>query len=272
MMEEILLKKYLALKDGNAQGAFKIRQVRDLLITELTEEIWLVTASDSAGGIGPKSHDSFFTTGYELGRMVIRVPIMEVLASGAVPITVIDALAVEMDPTGREIIHGVKDESADAGINPDLAVTGSTEDNVITVQTGVGAVVIGFVHKKDFRPGKSSDGDIVICVGIPKSAPEYKVAYSDPEITTPQTVRELSKLDFVHDILPVGSKGVRHEFQELANSAQLEGSYYNDILIDINKSGGPSTCCLVSLQHDKFGMLAQKIKKPNFLLGELRNK
>lgn len=272
MMEEIILKKYFALKEGNTKDAFKMRPVRDLVITELTEDIWLVVASDSAGGIGPKIRDSFFSTGYECGRMVIRVPIMEILACGAVPITVIDALSVEMDPTGKEIIHGVKDESADAGINADLAVTGSTEDNVETVQTGIGAVVIGFVHKKDFKPGCSSDGDMVVCVGIPKSAPEYKVVYSDPEIANPQVIRELRKLEFVHDILPVGSKGVKHEFSELADSAELEGNYFHDVLIDINKSGGPSTCCLVSLPHDKVNELIQKIKRPVYLIGELRKK
>jgi hypothetical protein len=271
-MDKTILTKYLALKEGNTEGAFKMRQVRDLLITELTDDIWLVTASDSAGGIGPKINDSFFSTGYELGRMVIRVPIMEVLASGAIPITVIDALAVEMDPTGKEIIHGVREESAEAGINADLAVTGSTEDNVKTVQTGVGAVVIGFVHKNDFKPGSSSEGDIVVCVGFPKSAPEYKVLHSDPDIATPQVVRELRKLDFVHDILPVGSKGVKHEFHELAESAQMEGCYFENLLIDINKSGGPSTCCLVSLPKDKFNILTKQINRPVYLIGELRKK
>lgn len=271
-MEEIILKKYLALKEGNIQKAFKTRSVRDLLITELTGEIWLVVASDSAGGIGPKSHDSYSTTGYELGRLVIRVPIMEILASGAIPITVIDALTVEMDPTGKEIIRGVKDESASAGINADLAVTGSTEDNVKTVQTGMGAVVIGFVHKKDFKPGSSLEKDIVVCVGIPKSAPDNKVIYSDPEIANPKIVRELRQLEFVHDILPVGSKGIKHEFKELAGSSELIGSYYNDNIIDINKSGGPSTCCLVSLPKDKMSELMHKINCPVSLIGELRKK
>lgn len=270
MIDEILLKKYFDLKERNIPDAFRIKQVRDLLITELTDELWLVVASDSAGGIGPKMNDSYFATGYELGRLVVRVPIMETLASGAMPITVIDALAVEMEPTGKEIIRGVKDESADAGLKSDLAVTGSTEDNVKTVQTGMGAVVIGFVHKNDFKPGRSVAGDIVVCVGIPKSAPEFKVVYSDEEITNPQTIRELNKLKYVHDILPVGSKGIKHEFNELAKSAGLEACYSDYLSVNISKSGGPSTCCLVSIPPDKLDELIEKINCPISSIGELR--
>lgn len=270
-MEDVLLKKYLELRRGNSDGAFKTRTVRDLVITELTDELWLVIASDSSGGIGPKPNDSFFCPGYDVGRTVIRVPIMEILASGATPIAVIDDLAVEMEPTGKEIIRGVKDESADAGINI-LAVTGSTEDNVKTVQTGIGAVVIGVVSKNDFMPGRSGDGDIIACVGIPKSAPEYKVVYNDMEIANPQVVKKLRGLDFVHDILPVGSKGVKHEFGELAKSAGLEGVYSEEIVIDINKSGGPSTCCLVSLSPDKYSLLEKTVPCPVYLIGKLRKK
>ena len=272
MIEEIILKKYYQLKKQDAQSAFKIRQVRDLLVTELTEELWLVIACDSAGGIGPKKLDAHYSSGYEVGRMVIRVPIMEILASGSIPNIVADALAVEMDPTGKEIIRGVKDEAADAGINSGLAVTGSTEDNVQTAQTGIGTVVIGIVHKKDFRPGNSIDGDVVVCVGIPKSAPEYKVIYSDQEITNPQTVKELSKLEFVHDILPVGSKGIKHELTELAKSSELGYDYYINLMVDIKKSGGPSTCCLVSLPKENLEELKRKINKPISLIGELRKK
>ncbi len=270
MTEEFILQKYFALKEGNELTAFKARRVRDLLITELTEELWLVIACDSAGGIGPKKLDTYFSSGYELGRLVVRVPIMEILACGSVPVVVVDTLAVEMEPTGKEIIRGVKDEVNDAGIKENLAVTGSTEDNVQTVQTGIGVVAIGLVNKKDFKPGRSVKGDVVACVGIPKSAPEYKVTYSDHEIADPQTIRELNKFEFVHDILPVGSKGIKHEFLALAKSAGLRAEYFKNLKVDINKSGGPSTCCIASLPEEKIETLRQKIYQPVSLIGELR--
>jgi len=271
-MEKILFERYQNFRNQTPGEKFKIRRVRDLLITELTDELWLVTACDSAGGIGPKIGDSYYSEGYQLGRMLIRVPIMEVLASGAVPISVIDTLAVEMEPTGKEIIRGVKDEAASAGINASLAVTGSTEDNVKTIQTGAGAVVIGIVHPQDFRPGKSAEGDIVVSIGIPKSAPEFKVEYSDTEIANPQTITALNKLSFIHDVLPVGSKGIKHEANELAKSAGLK-TIYSDILeVNISKSGGPSTVCLVSMPKENINVLKDKISQPVSIIGELWKK
>ncbi|MDP4172933.1 MAG: hypothetical protein Q8933_03105 [Bacteroidota bacterium] len=268
--QETIIKKYINLKDLKSDGAFKVRQVRDLQITELTDEFWLVIACDSDGGIGPKELDSFYSPAYDLGRFGARVPIMEILASGAHPFSVIDVLAVEMDPTGKEVIKGVKDEAAYAGITCDKSITGSTEDNVKTLQTGIGVVVLGFVEKKDFRPGRSLDGDIVLCIGYPKSAPEFKLHYSDPDIADPKLIRLLSNIEFVHDILPVGSKGIAHEFLQMAKSAGLEGYYTDSLSVDIHKSGGPSACCLVSLPASYFNELKDLTNKPVLLVGELR--
>lgn len=271
MMTETILQKYKLLKEQQVPDVFKCRQVRDLLITEFTEDFWMVVSCDSDGGIGPKKYDTIYSSGYALGRLGARVPIMEVLASGAVPILVVDVLSVEMEPVGKEIIQGVKDEVSDAGMKSELIVTGSTEDNVVTVQTGIGVVVIGLVEKKDFKPGKSAKDDIVICVGIPKSAPVHKVQYGDPEIADPKLVRELNAFDFIHDILPVGSKGIKHEFIELAKSASLKPHYFDDVKVDILQSGGPSTCCLVALPKNKIELLKEKTAKPISLIGELRN-
>lgn len=272
MLDDIIIDKYRSMKKQDTDGPFNIRKVRDLVITELTDEFWMVIACDSTGGIGPKPNDAYYSTAYEVGRMAVRVPIMEILASGAVPVITADSLSVEMDPTGKEIIRGVKDESAEAGINSDKAITGSTEDNVETTQTGIGTVIIGLVHKSDFRPGSSVDGDAVVCVGLPKSAPVDKVESSDIEIANPSTVKKLNSLEFIHDILPVGSKGIKHEFPEIAKSADLKVSYSSEIEIDVNKSGGPSTCCLVSLPEDKIELLKQSVEQPVFFIGKLLGK
>ncbi|MCX6168522.1 MAG: hypothetical protein NTX65_04220 [Ignavibacteriales bacterium] len=272
MIEEIILNKYIQLKGKKAGDGFEVRQVRDLVITEFTDDFWMIVACDSDGGIGPKKLDTVYSSGYDLGRLGARVPIMEILASGAVPILVVDVLSVEMEPTGKEIIRGVKDEAIDAGMNSNIIITGSTEDNVATIQTGMGVVIIGLIQKKDFRPGNSIAGDSVVCIGIPKSAPEFKVVFSDSEIADPRTINELGKLDFIHDILPVGSKGISHEFAELAKSANLFPNYNQNLNVDVSKSGGPSTCCLVSLPKNMIDVLREKIEKPMFTIGELRNR
>lgn len=248
---------------------YKRWRVRDLSMLELNEELWMVVACDSDGGIGPKKLDSVFSPAYDVGRLGTRVPLMEVLASGAFPVSVVDALAVEMEPTGKEIIHGGKDEVAESGLDADLAVTGSTEDNVATVSTGIGVVVIGLVNKSEFKPGTSLDGDAVVSVGIPKSAPEFKVTYNDPDIATPAIVRKLVSLPYVHDILPVGSKGIRYELNEMARTAGLATRYVDPLRVDVDRSGGPSTCCLVSLPADKVTALKKEITQPVSIIGEL---
>jgi len=272
MITDLILEKYKALKEQNNDKTFKTRGVRDLLITELTENFWMITTCDSDGGIGSKKYDIIFSPAYDLGRLAARVPIMEMLASGALPVIVVDTLCVEMDPTGKEIIKGIRDEVNEAGLNGDLVVTGSTEDNVNTDQTGVGVVVVGFIEKNDFRPGRSLEGDLVVCLGIPKSAPEYKVHFTDDEIANTKLLKQLNSFDFIHDVLPVGSKGISYEFRELATSANLSPFYYNDITLDLTKSGGPSTCCLVSFQIDKLKQLKEKIDKPITVIGELRKR
>jgi len=269
---DLLSQKLEQFRTDKTSNPFAIRNIRDLVITELTDEIWMITACDSDGGIGPKPLDTFHTSAYDLGRFGMRVPLMEILASGAEPILTADLLTVEMEPTGKEIIRGVMDELHEAGVNPNTAVTGSTEDNVKTVQTGMGVVITGFIHRNNFRPGKSLAGDVVAVIGIPKSAPEYKVECNDPEITSPSTVRELLALEFIHEILPVGSKGIKHESGELAKTAGLLFSYNQNPDISITKSGGPSTCCLVSLSPDNYNKLKEEITKPVSLIGELREK
>jgi selenophosphate synthetase-related protein len=261
---------YLSLKDGKRANTTVSRQVRDLTLTQLSEDLWMVVACDSDGGIGPKKFDSVYSPAYDLGRLGTRVPLMEILACGAVPIAVVDALAVEMDPTGKEIIRGVKDEVSEAGLDFDVMITGSTEDNVVTVSTGMGVVVIGLVSRFDFRPGRSTDGDVIVSVGLPKSAPEYKITYDDPEIATPETISALTKLEYVHEILPVGSKGIRYEFGELARVAGLAPETHGTAGVDVDKSAGPSTCCLVSLSRGGGEDLIRRIPKPVSIIGGLR--
>ncbi len=265
-----LLERYLSLRKDPASSGFRTRRVRDLLTTELLPGFYIVVACDSDGGIGPKEADTVHCPGYVLGRFAVRVPLMELLAAGVAPLLVIDVLTVEMDPTGKEIITGVRDEVAAAGLDADSVVTGSTEDNVPTVQTGVGVVVIGLVDESDFRPGSSRVGDIVVCVGKPKSAPDDDVQWSDRKIADVGCVRTLTGADFIHDILPVGSRGIMHEASEMAVSAGLKVSFVDDPAVDVNKSGGPSTCVLASLSADEIESLESMVGQPVFKIGVMR--
>ena len=264
-----ILDIYGGLKRGSIQSKNLIRTVRDLTLIKISQDISLVIACDSDGGIGSKPHDIVQVPERILGRFAVRVPLMETLASGATPALVVDTLAVEMDPSGKAIIEGIREELALAGLDEDNMLTGSTEDNVPTVQTGMGVVVLGFVSEADFKPGRSKPQDVVVCVGTPKSAPDDDVDLDDPDIADTSCVRTLASLEYVHDILPVGSKGVIHEQTELANCADLALLPDSNPGVDVHKSAGPSTCVLASLPMSNLKQLRKSIQQPIYVIGTL---
>lgn len=239
--------RLLAAARGDATALGGWRRVRDLSVLTIAPGVMLVVACDSNGGIGPKERDTVRTSGYELGRLAARVPLLETIACGATPVLLIDTLSVEWEPTGAAIIAGVRDEMRDAGMDPAHALNGSTEENVPTVATGVGIVVLGLAAEERLRPGRARAGDAVLCVGVPKSAPHDRVVADDPEILRPGALRHLATLDAVGDILPVGSRGVAAEAHDLAVFAGLTFIPDAASAIDMTGSGGPGTCCLITV-------------------------
>ncbi|NMA55107.1 MAG: hypothetical protein GX952_04130 [Firmicutes bacterium] len=247
----------------------RLKKVRDLTLVRVAGPNYLVIACDSDGGIGPKVHDTVYTTGYWLGRLAARVPLMEVMASGAAPLLVLNALSVELEPTGKSIIAGVRAEAAAAGLTDPAAVSGSTEENVPTVATGVGVTVIGVGQEALLKPGTGRAFELVAAVGVPKSAPADDVTSSDRDIADLSTVRSLLGLSFIGDILPVGSKGIAYEARQMAMAAGLNLLLDQGCPLDVNKSAGPSTCVLVSLPENCLPQLAAAVDKPVAPVGQL---
>lgn len=232
------------------------RRVRDLSVLAIAPGVLLVVACDSNGGIGPKPQDTVPVNGGELGRLAARVPLVEMLACGATPLLLVDTLSVEYEPTGAAIIAGVRAEMHDAGMDAVTALNGSTEENVPTVASGVGIVVLGLAARERFRPGRARAGDAVLCVGVPKSAPAFRVVADDPAILRPRAVRTLAASDLVGDILPVGSRGAGAEARDLAAFARLTFVPDTGATIDPSASGGPTTCCLVTAAPDAVPQLS----------------
>lgn len=263
-----ILRSGLGLYAGRG-GLPPVRKIRDLSLVSLLPGLSLVIACDSDGGIGPKEHDQVKVTGYHIGRFGTRVPLMEFLSAGAEPLLVVDTLSVEMNPTGREIIQGVADEAATAGLDPSSMLTGSTEDNVPTTGTGIGVTVIGIARNADLRPGRAKPGDLVVCVGTPKSGPEDIITLEDDDIMDLPSVRVLTGLSYVGDILPVGSHGVGYEAAEMARLAGLTFIPDPDPRIRLTKSGGPGTCVLVSLAPEHLDSLLAAAPRPCYRVGRL---
>lgn len=252
---------------GEAVPIPSARQVRDLSVVELFPGLLLVVACDSDGGIGPKPADTVKVSGYLLGRFGARVALMELITSGARPFLLVDTLSVEMDPTGREIIAGIRDELASASLAGEVALNGSTEENVPVRATGMGVTVLGLCAAERFRPGGARPGDLAVCVGVPKSAPRDEVRLDDPAIMDLATAAALARLEAVHDMLPVGSRGVAYEASQMAALAGLLFEPAPDPGVDLAKSGGPATCCLVAVEPAALDRVEAAAGKPCHVVG-----
>lgn len=221
--------------------AVAIRRIRDLLILDGA----LVIASDSVGGIGPKPADTIPASAQTVAHFALRVPLLEVICSGAQPIAVVNDLCVELEPTGRQMIEEIRRLATEAGISPD-AVTGSTEDNVVTQATGVGVTVLGRTPADGLLSGRGRAGDIVLCAGLPLSAPRDDVRIGHPGQVSVAAVTAVIASGLVHDALPVGSKGVAWEVGQLADSAGLAFELLDPGEVSLTASGGPASCVLLS--------------------------
>lgn len=249
--------------------AARLSRCRDLTLLDVNEAQYLVVACDSDGGIGSKPQDIVKVSDELVGIFGVRVPLFEIIACGAEPFLVVDCLSVEMDGTGARILEAIKAYARLAGIEDDAQFTGSTEDNVPTVQTGIGVTVLGMADKQRFFPGSSKAGDSVVCAGIPKSGPRHRLTREDPEVLSIEDLMELRSLSCVRDVLPVGSKGVLREAHQLGASASLTFVPNADAGIDLRQSAGPSTCVVLSVAREDARRVLAAVAAPTREIGVL---
>lgn len=219
-----------------------VTRARDLLFVDCGGGR-MVVACDSLGGIGPKPGDAHAVDARTCGYFVARVPLLEVLCAGATPIVVADNLCVEEDPTGREITEAIREVASSVGVAPE-SVTGSTEENVVTQSTGIGITVLGWLPP-DVESRRATPGDVVLCLGCPRSAPHDRLYVGHPDMVDMAELSAALRSGLIHDALPVGSKGAGWEAGLLAQSAGCEFVARSGDF-PLVASGGPSSCVLVA--------------------------
>jgi len=218
-----------------------VRRFRDLLVLD----DGIVVATDSIGGIGPKPADTVASDPVTVAHFALRVPLLEIICVGARPIAVIDDLCVELHPTGEPMMAEIRRLAAEAGV-PSDAVTGSTEENVATNATGIGVTVLGRLPEGSRVEAQSQPGDVVLCAGLPVSAPRDRIVVGHPAQVPVASVRAAITSGLVHDAVPVGSKGLAWEVPQLADPAGLRPVWVDDTPVSRTDSGGPSSCVLLS--------------------------
>ncbi len=238
---------------------------RDVEVT-FADGLCVVVACDSCGAIGGKELDVIRVPPYISGRFTTRVALFEVLTTGVQPRIGTVAICNEPNPTGEEILRGVRDELNMAGVGP-LPIAISCEKNMPTKQTGLGITLVGMGEVGDLRIAATKPRDNIFCLGVPKVGSEVD-SPDDPEIVQAEHLRLLLKERKVHDIIPVGSQGILGEIHILATALNLSfiaanrpdlGQFldvgHNSLETpNIRKSGGPATCVIFTaepgFEHD----------------------
>lgn len=226
----------------------KITKVRDLTLITLDENKTMVVACDSCGSIGMKEGDTLKVPSFYVGKLIARGPILEVMCAGAEVITITDAVCNEMEPTGSEIIKGIKEELKLAGI-ADIVLTGSTEENFKSISTGLGITVIGIVENKNLRVNAIRENCKIISLGIPKVGAEIGLD-EDLDIANYNDLRKLLSLDGVYEIVPVGSKGILYEVLQLAENNNMKFVLNEEVKVDIHKTAGPSSVIIAAVKDE----------------------
>jgi hypothetical protein len=225
-----------------------IKKIRDLTLVHLDEERTLVIACDSCGSIGIKSGDVLKVAPFITGRFTARVVIFEVLCAGAKVICLTNTVCNEMEPTGREVQRGIEQELKEAGIDS-IVLTGSTEENFPTFSTGVGITALGIAGNADLKLNNIKDEASLLAIGQPKVGQEI-LTVKPGDIPDYNVIKYLIELNGVYEIVPVGSKGILHEAQELAENNQLKLILNQKIKVNVKKTAGPCTVIIVAVRKD----------------------
>lgn len=77
-----------------------------------------------------------------------------------------------------------------------------------------------------------------------------EVIRNSEDVISMQLFQQLINNPAIYEIIPVGSKGIRYEAQELLKSLDLSNSSLLSEL-DLEKSSGPTTCVLISYDVSK---------------------
>jgi len=230
-----------------------VRKVRDVTLVDLGQGKTMVIACDSCGSVGLKERDVLKVPPFITGKYTTRVALLEVLCTGAEVICLTNTICNEMNPTGQEIIQGIEEELREAGIGK-VVLTGSTEENFPTVATGLGITAVGLVETEKLKINNIKSDALLVVFGQPKVGQEVLKSSRD-DIVGYSLIKQLLKEPEVYEIIPVGSKGILYEMQELARNNQLTISVNKDLEIDLIKSGGPSTAVIAAVSAAYFSRM-----------------
>ena len=247
----------------------EIKKIRDCTFIYIRPGEAIVITCDSIGAIGNKEKDVVRVTPEHSGHETAKVALAEMLAIGAAPVAISNGLTMEMEPTGRRFVAGIREAMAELPEYP-MALTGSSEDNMPTLQTGAGLTVVGIIRDEDIRFKITRPGDVAVLLGKPlcgeNFSRELHLALRLPDF------HRISSLPERREMVPVGSKGVAYEVEKIAQDNGLDFVYEPELPFDLAGSGGPASSCVVTLASEQVAGLEEKIGKMVTVLGYFKEK
>lgn len=240
-----------------------IKQIRDLTVIDFDENKYLGISCDSCGGIGLKEHDFVKADPQLVAYQTGKVALAELMSMGFTPTILANGLAVEMNDTGKQLIEGFNKLLAKLK-TAKVHLTGSTEENIKTVQTSLGITCIGMCKKDKLKYKKTVKGDVCLLAGIPLVGND--VVNNPDKILDIDDFENLYLCDYIKEMLPVGSRGISSELNDLCIYNNLEIRLNENIFIDLIHSGGPSCSCIVTIDEKYADIIKNLVKKPvNFI-------
>lgn len=231
--------------------------MNDSLILPFTESQSLVVSCDNSGGIGLKEKDLVQVPYEVVGYFSFRVAVMECLAAGGSPMTVVLHNFCG-DEAWEALKIGVMKGMDEIGL--DLSITGSTESNIPLLQSALGLMVIG--KRRNERVMNPILQRKMALIGRPLVGEE--VMKQQEWIAPLSLYKSLCELEEVQ-VLPVGSKGIANEWKHLDLSGEGVSAHIRS-QVDIEKSSGPSTCFLIAYPEHLEDEI--KLQSGSFFMGE----
>lgn len=196
----------------------------------------LVITSDNSGAIGEKELDVVYVPDDVTSYYSTRVTLLEQLANQAIPKEII-LLNFTSEEAWGKYITGINRVFEEVQI-PVPAISGSTETNMPTLQSGFGITMLG----EKQRP-------------LPNLSKLHWFTYGRPlvgeqllqnvhQIANLQIIVEALKNQHITQVIPLGSKGLQKELEqlELIDVVDVENIPY-----DPTASAGPSTMVLIGV-------------------------
>ena len=129
--------------------------------------------------------------------------------------------------------------------------------------------VIGIAKKDGLLLASSQKNDLLVTVGLPLVGEE--VLPNIDKIAGLDDLKKLMAINDVHEIIPVGSKGIGYEVDLLAEMSGLSCKYREGLGLALDKSAGPATTILASMTRNGLKQVKLKIEKPITVIGKLKS-